>query len=147
MNFVRQMMRSRLLWVFCCIALVCAPALPLAAQTPAAAGPGTAAPAAAVTSARVHAIMDLDGPWRFQVGDDPRWADAGYDDSAWPTALLSKSLSEQGFDSYSGYGWYRLKLQPQQLAQLNGSSGNALDLLVTPDGIGQAAVYVNGNES
>ncbi len=29
------------------------------------------------------------------------------------------ALAEQGIDSYTGYGWYRLKLQPQQLAQIS----------------------------
>ncbi len=91
--------------------------------------------------------MVLDAPWRFQVGDDPRWADPALDDSAWPTVTLSQALSEQGFDAYSGYGWYRLKLQPQQFSQFDLSGIKTLDLLVTADGIGQAAVYVNGVES
>src|SRR5688572_32191236 len=29
------------------------------------------------------------GHVRFQVGDDPRWADAGWDDGAWPQAHWS----------------------------------------------------------
>lgn len=28
----------------------------------------------------------LSGPWRFRVGDDPPWADPGFDDSAWTMA-------------------------------------------------------------
>jgi phosphoserine phosphatase RsbU/P len=127
--------------VLCWLTLLCVGTLPLAAQSP------PVAPAPAV-SATLHATMDLDGPWRFQVGDDPRWADPAYDDSAWPAVTLSKPLSEQGFDAYSGYGWYRLRLQPQQLAQFNTASGNpSLDLLATGDSIGQLAVYMNGIES
>jgi phosphoserine phosphatase RsbU/P len=149
MNFARRMIRSCSRSILCSIAslvaLFCACAVPLAAQSPAIVAP---AASGANAAARVHAIMDLDGPWRFQVGDDPRWADPGYDDSAWPTVVLSKGLSEQGFDSYTGYGWYRLRLQRQQLSQLNSLAGNAmLDLLVTADGIGQAAVYADGVES
>lgn len=120
-------------------------AFPLLAQTPTETANG---PASGASLARIHATLELDGPWRFQVGDDPRWADPGYDDSAWATVTLSKALSEQGVDPYSGYGWYRLKLQPQQLAQFNSPLGSsALNLLVTGDSIGQLAVYVNGNES
>jgi hypothetical protein len=25
----------------------------------------------------------LDGPWRFHIGDNPRWAHARFDDSSW----------------------------------------------------------------
>jgi hypothetical protein len=92
--------------------------------------------------------MELDGPWRFHVGDDPRWADPGFDDSAWTTVTLSKPLTEQGIDAYSGYGWYRLRLQPEQLAKLNSTPGSpALDLLVTGDSVGQLAVYFGGVEA
>jgi hypothetical protein len=92
--------------------------------------------------------MILDGPWRFQVGDDLRWADPAFDDSSWFAVLLSKPLAEQGFEPYSGYGWYRLRLQPQQLAQFSNLPGNSgLAILVTGDSIGQFAVYAGGVES
>jgi phosphoserine phosphatase RsbU/P len=125
----------------------------------------TAAPAPAATSGanvsitntnavpgRMHSTLELDGPWRFQVGDDPDgrlgWAEASFDDSAWTNVTLSRPLSEQGFDTYTGYGWYRLRLRAGQLAQFNNLPGNAaFDLLVTPNSIGQFAVYVNGVES
>jgi len=92
--------------------------------------------------------MKLDGPWRFQVGDDPRWADPDFDDSAWATISLDQSLMEQGLDSYSGYAWYRLRLQPQQLAQISKLPANQPSgLLLTSDSVGQLAAYVNGVES
>ena len=31
-------------------------------------------------------IISLDGLWHFHTGDDPRWADPEFDDSAWPAA-------------------------------------------------------------
>jgi hypothetical protein len=90
--------------------------------------------------------MILDGPWRFQVGDDPRWADAGFDDSAWTAVTLSRPLTEQGFDPYTGYGWYRLRLTSQQLAQFSPLPGKPqLDLLVSSDSVGQLGVYLNGD--
>ena len=101
-----------------CLALLCASAVSLSAQ-----GTASAAPAAGQASTpldtRIHGTMVLDAAWRFQVGDDPRWADPTFDDSAWPMVTLSQALSEQGFDAYSGYGWYRLRLQPQQLSSFN----------------------------
>lgn len=80
------------------------------------------------------------------MGDDPRWADPSLDDSAWLQVVLGKTLSEQGFETYAGYAWYRLRIQPQQL-RLGGDSGSGpLHLLVTSHSVGQLAVYVNGTE-
>jgi hypothetical protein len=92
--------------------------------------------------------MVLDGPWRFQTGDDPRWADPGFDDSAWSTVALGQPLGDQGIDSYSGYAWYRIRLQPAQLAPFGNVSGAPpLNLLLTTSSIGQLSAYVNGVEA
>lgn len=64
--------------------------------------------------AGMHGIVQLDGPWRFQMGDDPKWSDPAFDDSGWPTVMLNKTLSEQGFETYAGYGWYRIRILPNQ---------------------------------
>jgi hypothetical protein len=123
------------------IALLCGCCIPLAAHT-------ATAPAAAAPPFTTHGTVSLDGPWRFQMGDDPRWADPAFDDSSWPTVTLGTGLSEQGVESYAGYAWYRIRLQPQQLEQTGGLSGNQqLDLLVTSFNIGQLGVYLNGVES
>jgi hypothetical protein len=126
---------------FCGILLVAqAPATP----SPSAASGSVPGPVAA----QVHGTMVLDGPWRFQIGDDPRWVDPGFDDSKWLTVSLDKSLSDQGIDSYTGYAWYRLQVQPQQLLQFRNLPGNpGLDLLLTSDSVGQLGVYVNGAEA
>ena len=142
------------------LAMLCAlviRAVPLAAQaTPAppaaAASQAPAATAAAVANsaapARIHGAVSLDGPWRFQIGDDPRWADPKFDDSAWQTVTLGQPLADQGIDAYAGYAWYRLRLQPRQLSQFTNLPGSPqLDLLVTSDWIGQFAAYVNGAEA
>lgn len=106
--------------------------------------PPTAAANAAPSA--LHGVVQLDGPWRFQMGDDPHWADPGIDDSGWLTVTLDKSLSDQGFETYAGYAWYRLRIQPQELTLGRGSDNAALHLLVTPHSVGQLAVYVNGVE-
>jgi hypothetical protein len=94
--------------------------------------------------APIPAVLTLDAPWRFQPGDDPGWAAASFDDSAWRTASLSQPLSAQGFESYHGYAWYRFRLTADQLAP---SGVRAQDLLVTPNAVGQLAVFVNGVQS
>ena len=35
-----------------------------------------------------QSIVPLTGPWKFHVGDDPRWADPHFDDSQWETVDL-----------------------------------------------------------
>ena len=36
-----------------------------------------------------RSVVALNGPWRFHVGDDARWADPDFDDSAWETVDLT----------------------------------------------------------
>ena len=112
---------------------------------PAVQTPAESAPAPNAVPSAMHGVVQLDGPWRFQMGDDPRWADPSVDDSGWLQVTLGKSLTEQGFETYAGYGWYRLRIQPRDL-RLGSDSGAALHLLVTGHGLGQFAVYVNGVE-
>ncbi len=68
----------------------------------------------------------LEGPWRFQPGDNPRWATPEFDDSEWATLDLRPApgahdadvgLSNyvrgwwaQGFAGHAGYAWYRLRV-------------------------------------
>jgi len=130
--------------VLCWLGIACFYALRLVAQpsSPSASGAVNAA------ASGVHGITILDGQWRFQTGDDTRWADPAFDDSNWPTVSLSSALVEQGIDTYSGYGWYRLKLQPGQLAQFgNLAAGQPLSLLVSSNSVGQLDVFVNGVEA
>ncbi len=101
---------------------------------------------AAAAPAGIHSILELDGPWHFQIGDNPQWADPGFDDSSWSTVTLGKPLSEQGIDTYSGYAWYRLRLQPDQLPNSRDGS-SPLELLVSSYSFGQLAVYINGREA
>jgi hypothetical protein len=73
-----------------------------------------------------QSILHLDGPWRFHTGDDPRWADTGFDDSSWESMDLSappdandgdvgitpytSGWSAKGHQGYQGYAWYRLRV-------------------------------------
>ncbi|MGC1423645.1 MAG: SpoIIE family protein phosphatase [Terracidiphilus sp.] len=130
--------------IFCRLAMVCLCALPLYAQpsSPAANVLGTG-PIAGIRAATI-----LDGQWHFHTGDDLQWGESGFNDSDWPTVSLSQSLVEQGVDTYNGYAWYRLKIEPQQLAQFSGfASGQPLSLLVSSYSIGQLDVFVNGVEA
>ncbi len=74
-----------------------------------------------------HSVVALDGPWKFRTGDDPRWADPSFDDSAWESMDLSappeandgdvgitpytSGWSSKGHPGYQGYAWYRLRFK------------------------------------
>src|SRR6516225_5255947 len=74
-----------------------------------------------------QSVVALNGPWKFHVGDDPRWADSKFDDSSWQSYELApdvpKVTAEQalqlpplpgwqhyGHMRYAGYAWYRIRL-------------------------------------
>jgi len=52
-------------------------------------------------------VLPLDGLWRFHPGDNPGWAQPGLDDSGWSLLRSDRDWSKQGFNRYSGMGWYR----------------------------------------
>lgn len=107
----------------------------------------SATPAANVATAAPlpKGQLAIDGPWRFEIGDDPRWADPAFDDSSWRTVQLSKHLADQGIEQYTGFAWYRLRLQPGQID--NSPSAEQSELLVTGYATGQLAVFINGNQA
>ncbi|MGA9587205.1 MAG: SpoIIE family protein phosphatase [Terracidiphilus sp.] len=64
-------------------------------------------------------MSTLNGLMRFHTGDDPRWTEPGFDDSAWPLISSASDWSAQGYKDYGGYAWYRFKvILPPEHAQL-----------------------------
>lgn len=74
-----------------------------------------------------HAAVPLNGPWRFQLGDDPHWADPNFDDSSWETIDMTPQpgahdgdggltnyaagWSAHGHSGYVGFAWYRMAVR------------------------------------
>ncbi len=91
---------------------------------------------------------ELAGLWKFHLGDNPAWAETDFDDSNWGTIDLTPppgsadpsftpGWSAQGHAGYSGYAWYRLRVDVQ-----NGHTRLALKM---PDIFDDAyQVFVNG---
>jgi len=130
--------------IFCWLAFVCSCALPVFAQQTLPAGSASGNGPIPLN----RAVITLDSQWRFHTGDDLRWADPNFNDSDWPMVNLSTPLVEQGIDSYTGWAWYRLKIQPQQFAQFgNPTSGQQLSLLISGNSVGQLDAFVNGLEA
>ncbi len=59
-------------------------------------------------------IKDLNGRWKFSIGDDQYWASPNYDDSNWESITVPSSWENQGFNGYDGYAWYRTKFSMSQ---------------------------------
>lgn len=81
-------------------------------------------------------VTSLDGLWRFQIGDNPAWADPNFDDSNWPLIRSDQSWTRQGYPAFNGYAWYRFKIEVP-------GDGRPVDLLLT-DIFDGYQLYVNG---
>ncbi|MGA8041799.1 MAG: PP2C family protein-serine/threonine phosphatase [Terracidiphilus sp.] len=55
-----------------------------------------------------QSVVALTGPWKFHVGDNPQWADAGFNDNSWPVAQLS-AWPKPAFYS-DGFVWVRFRV-------------------------------------
>jgi hypothetical protein len=97
----------------------------------------------------------LDGPWKFHTGDDMAWSQVGFDDSTWRTMDLTPppgsadetigdsgdipGWTASGYPGYSGYAWYRLKVNVQ-------GAGRRLAIKMPEDADDAYQVFVNGKE-
>jgi hypothetical protein len=57
-----------------------------------------------------RATVPVDGLWRFQTGDDLKWARPELDDSGWQPILVGRDWESQGHPGYTGFAWYRREL-------------------------------------
>ncbi len=104
--------------------------LPYAASAQSHAAPAAVtAPAAPFSINLGESSVALDGPWKFHIGDDMAWSQAGFDDSRWGTMDLTPppgsadetigdsgdlpGWTDLGYPNYSGYAWYRLRVNVQ----------------------------------
>jgi hypothetical protein len=56
---------------------------------------------------RMEELLDLRGHWKFEIGDDERWADLKFDDKDWSDMYVPAAWENEGFPGYDGYAWYR----------------------------------------
>lgn len=144
-----------------CLAGVChAQGQPLSTQQIKPAQDSASAPAMSHWSEQVvlgSSSVELTGPWKFHKGDDPGWAQPDFNDAGWtsvdltpPAGSYDPFLGSSGFmpgwtalgnPGYSGFAWYRLKVNVQYDAGLS-EGGLAIKM---PDDVDDAyQVFVNG---
>jgi len=77
-----------------------------AAQSPAQSAAGPAVPPL-VIQAVGRGLVPIDGMWQFHTGDNPAWAQPGFNDSGWETIHADAPWGAQNHPSYAGVAWYR----------------------------------------
>ena len=50
---------------------------------------------------------NLQGPWKFRIGDDLNRRLPAFDDSNWDKIIVPGKWEDQGYRDYDGYAWYR----------------------------------------
>ncbi|MDO7854050.1 sensor histidine kinase [Hymenobacter convexus] len=79
---------------------------------PARATPRSPADTAAL---RINALpaagLLLQKGWRYHAGDDPAWAQPGFDDSGWDTVTVARNGLPLPVRARAGAGWFRLRLR------------------------------------
>jgi Beta-galactosidase jelly roll domain len=60
-------------------------------------------------------IINLNGKWKFQIGDIRSWASPDLDDSEWEVIMAPSPWEDEGFNGYDGFAWYRKKFDGREL--------------------------------
>ena len=81
--------------------------------------------------------------WATRTGDDPRWAQPEYDDSAWSRTDVRSTWREQGRQGYDGIVWFRRKVALDDEARL-AAGRNELGILLGGPAYGGYEIYANG---
>ncbi len=83
--------------------------------------------------------------WKLQTGDDPRYAEAAFNDQAWKAIRVGATWESQGFDKYDGVAWYRTRVVLP--ASLKAGSTYLKGILLTLGRIDDDdQTFVNGTE-
>ena len=78
----------------------------------------------------------LDRGWKFQVGDDPAYANAHHDDKAWKTINPALDIYDLPQIPRSGIVWFRLHLS------IDSALDNQLVLIIQQSGASE--IYLDG---
>lgn len=86
-------------------------------------------------------VVDLQGRWKFAIGDKPMWAERYYNDTSWESIYVPSKWEEEGFNGYDGYAWYRVSFNGADLASKEQSYSLFLGYIDDVD-----EVYLNGKK-
>ncbi len=64
-----------------------------------------------IQSENLKSLVNLEGNWKFSIGDEPARAIPDFDDSDWQNVFVPNSWEDNGFEDYNGFAWYRKSFQ------------------------------------
>ncbi len=87
--------------------------------------------------------LSLQKGWKFKTGDSPEWSAPALDDQDWAAIDVTHQWERQGYPTYDGFAWYRLKMTiPSSLRKASFFKDSIrIDLGDVDDG---GEVYLNG---
>ena len=95
--------------------------------------------------------LSLEGPWRFNTGDNVEWKEKSFDDSDWDQIQVPGIWENQGYWRYDGFAWYRKKvvvpetLNGQQLVLLLGKIDDLDEVYINGELVGSTGrMYKHG---
>ncbi len=58
-------------------------------------------------SENLKQLVNLEGTWRFTIGDNPQWSNIDCETKNWDFVFIPQSWESAGYINYDGYAWYR----------------------------------------
>jgi hypothetical protein len=96
-------------------------------------------PAQQVDASAAGTLVPLNAPWRLHFGDDPAYAQPGFDDSHWALHDITKDWASErrnGYGGHGGYAWYRMRVSLPK-------GNEPMALAIFPTGAAEE-VYIDG---
>ncbi|MFD2937398.1 ATP-binding protein [Spirosoma flavum] len=81
--------------------------------------------------------INLQEGWRFQSGDDPKWANADFPDQSWPIMKLTRDINDPSPLNAVPMGWLRLRFSTD-------STWLKEPLALVIQQVGASEIYLNG---
>lgn len=85
--------------------------------------------------------IDLEGKWKFNIGDKAAWSDTYFNDQSWESIYVPSKWEDEGFNGYNGFAWYRTSFDGRELGSNNASFTLLLGYIDDAD-----EVYINGKK-
>jgi sialate O-acetylesterase len=82
--------------------------------------------------------FNLQGSWKFRIGDDLSGKEPEFDDSNWDEIFVPAKWEDQGYRDYDGYAWYRKTF----VYKANSTDDKMVVIMGKIDDIDQ--VFING---
>ncbi len=74
---------------------------------------------ALLSGMQLKSEIDLEGKWRFEIGDDLNFAQPDYNDSEWEIIEVPARWENEGFPGYDGFAWYRKSFKITSISDKN----------------------------